>query len=293
MDLRQIENFIEICNQLSITRAAQNMYISQQGMSKSMRSLEHELGVQLFTRTASGITLTEYGREFETSALELESVYRRALERIASIKNRSKNDITIGIPHGLTNVIGLNILQRFVVTHSEANVSVKEYNDSELDKLIEDGLLDIGFCIEPISHAKLDVHRVHYGRVYYMLPEGSPYIHDSKVDLRELKDESFVGFGGRGKGHRQLLEHCHRAGFDPKTNYETQDFGFITELCRQGAGVGFYAGEITDSFPGITLAEDMFSLWSYNVCICTKKGNVLSKLEKEFLTLFDDWSSPR
>lgn len=63
VDFRQLETFVEVCEQMSFTKAASNLYISQQGVSKSIKTLEDELGVSLFLRTNSSISLTNYGRD--------------------------------------------------------------------------------------------------------------------------------------------------------------------------------------------------------------------------------------
>ncbi|MEI3101392.1 MAG: LysR family transcriptional regulator [Oscillospiraceae bacterium] len=53
MDIKQLEYFVEVCRYMSFTKAAANQYISQQGMSKSIKRLEEELGIALFRRSSS------------------------------------------------------------------------------------------------------------------------------------------------------------------------------------------------------------------------------------------------
>ena len=64
MKLEQIEQFNELAKTGNINRAAKNLYMSQPNLSRSIKHLEEEIGVELFIRTVSGVQLTSYGREF-------------------------------------------------------------------------------------------------------------------------------------------------------------------------------------------------------------------------------------
>ena len=68
MDINQMRYFIGICNAGSMSKAAEQMHMSQQGLSLSIRRLENELGCDLFYRKSSGLVLTEIGQTFKTEA---------------------------------------------------------------------------------------------------------------------------------------------------------------------------------------------------------------------------------
>ena len=100
MDFRQLETFVEVCEQMSFTKAASNLYISQQGVSKSIKTLEDELGAPLFLRTNSSITLTNYGVILLRYAEELVRGYTKVLTEImlkrTAIKTASRSDFLTG-----------------------------------------------------------------------------------------------------------------------------------------------------------------------------------------------------
>ena len=103
VDFRQLETFVEVCEQMSFTKAASNLYISQQGVSKSIKTLEDELGVSLFLRTNSSISLTNYGVILQRYAEDLVNNYTKVLTEINTEKNRDRNGITLGFPNGIAN----------------------------------------------------------------------------------------------------------------------------------------------------------------------------------------------
>lgn len=74
MDLQQMQYFIEICNTGSFTKASKKKFISQQGISSSIKRLEKELGCDLFYRKQNGLVLTKHGEYFK---IEVEEILKR------------------------------------------------------------------------------------------------------------------------------------------------------------------------------------------------------------------------
>lgn len=289
MELRQLENFIEVCRQMSITKAANNMYITQQGMSKSIRSLETELGVPLFTRTANSLIPTEYGRILLKYAEQIDALYLQILYEISSTKSSGNANIRIGIPHGLVNVMPRNCFLKFMENHPNISLSMEEYDDETLDEAVRDGAVDIGFCIEPVPRAGITVHAVQTYKTFYMLSESHPLAGEECIDLRLLKDENFIGFGEGNKGHKQLAERCLRAGFTAKIGIRSNDMELIRQMCRLGLGIGFFVGDADAELPGLKIVPDKVPNWNYTICLCTSSSKSLSDAELAFLREFSNW----
>lgn len=289
MDFRQLENFIEVSRQMSFTKAAKNLYISQQGISKSIKSLEEELGILLFYRTSSSIVLTEYGSCLLTYAQNMDILYKKAIDDIEHIKKHNKNELRIGIPHGLVNILPAEILTDYNHSHQGVSVRISEYSDFSLDEALLAGQIDIGFCIAPVTENGFAVHYVHHSQTYYMISQKHPLAGEKSIELRSLKNELFIGFGENNKGHDVLVERCRKAGFTPQMGMQTQDMQLIEEMCRQGMGVGFYVGDATATLPGLRIIPDSEADWSYDVCLTTIAGRQLNFAESEFLEAMKAW----
>lgn len=289
MELRQLENFIEVCRQLSITKAANNMYITQQGMSKSIRSLETELGVPLFTRTANALVPTEYGRILLKYAEKIDTVYLETLYEISNAKSSSSANLRIGIPHGLVNVLPETRFLSFMEKHPEICLTMEEYDDDTLDEAVQNGAVDVGFCIEPVPREGITVHAIHTYKTFYMLAENHPLAGEDCIDLRLLKDENFIGFGEGNKGHKQLAERCLRAGFTPKIGIRSNDMDLIRQMCRMGLGIGFFVGDEQAELPGLKIIPDKVPNWNYTICLCTSASKTICSAELSFLKEFSQW----
>lgn len=181
---------------MSFTKAASNLYISQQGLSKSIKTLEDELGAPLFLRTNSSISLTNYGVILLRYAEELVRGYTKVLTEINAEKNRDKNSITLGFPNGIANFFPAKIVETYLKSHPDVKIAIKEYTDTEVDEALIRGDIDIGFCVVPIDDKKLKIQHTHNMNLYFMLSEDHPLAGEASIDLRQLKNDCFIGMGG-------------------------------------------------------------------------------------------------
>ena len=289
MDFRQLENFIEVSKQLSFTKASNNLYISQQGISKSIKSLEDELGVPLFYRSASTISLTNYGTLLLPYAKELVSGYTAALAEISREKYSLKNTIRVGLTQGMVNFLPGHLFGQFTQNHPDIKLHIQEFNDTDVDTALKKGEIDIGFCVTPIDLSHFTVHHTHVLNTYFMLSEKHPLADRDTIDLRQLKNETFLSFGESIKGHSSFLERCRKAGFVPNIGAAANDFGLLTDLCRQNMGISFYVGEKPVEFPGLRIIPDKLHGWDYVIHICTAVDHGVNEQEAEFIHCFQAW----
>ena len=234
MDFRQLETFVEVCEQMSFTKAASNLYISQQGVSKSIKTLEDELGVSLFLRTNSSISLTNYG----------------------VILQRYAEDLVNNYTNGIANYFPAEIFETYLKSHPNVRISIREYADTEVDEALVRGDIDIGFCVVPVDKEKLNIQHTHNMNLYFMLSEAHPLAGEASLDLRQLKNDSFIAMGDEGKGRTSFLERCRKAGFFPNINVTVADTELMMELCRKNLGIGVYAGERPLELPGLRIVPD-------------------------------------
>ncbi len=289
MDFRQLETFVEVCEQMSFTKAASNLYISQQGVSKSIKTLEDELGAPLFLRTNSSISLTNYGVILLRYAEELVRGYTKVLTEINAEKNRDKNSITLGFPNGIANFFPAKIVEAYLKSHPDVKIAIKEYTDTEVDEALIRGDIDIGFCVVPIDDKKLKIQHTHNMNLYFMLSEDHPLAGEASIDLRQLKNDCFIGMGDDGKGRASFLERCRKAGFFPNINVTVSDTELMMKLCRENVGIGIYAGERPADLPGLRIVPDRLHVWEFSICICTAAGHGVTAQEAEFIKSFHKW----
>lgn len=289
MDIKQLEYFVEVCRYMSFTKAAASQYISQQGMSKSIKRLEEELGVAMFQRSSSSLQLTDYAQCFLPYAKEMVRNWHVSINELNMLKNTNNGYLSVGISHGFINILPTELVAGFSRSNPKFIMRMNEYSDYELDQALISGLVDVAFCIMPVDETQITIHHLHKENTFYMLSDKHPLANSESLDLGQLKDELFMGFGTNNKGHIVFYERCRKAGFEPKFAIMSQDMNMIKELCRNNVGIGFYVGNRNKHMDGIKIIPDTCWEWSYDIGICTRKGRKLSKSTEIFIENMKKW----
>ena len=280
---------MEVCEQMSFTKAARQSVYQPAGREQSIKTLEDELGAPLFLRTNSSISLTNYGVILLRYAEELVRGYTKVLTEINAEKNRDKNSITLGFPNGIANFFPAKIVETYLKSHPNVKIAIKEYTDTEVDEALIRGDIDIGLCVVPIDDKKLKIQHTHNMNLYFMLSEDHPLAGEASIDLRQLKNDCFIGMGDDGKGRASFLERCRKAGFFPNINVTVSDTELMMKLCRENVGIGIYAGERPADLPGLRIVPDRLHVWEFSICICTAAGHGVTAQEAEFIKSFRKW----
>lgn len=144
MDLRVLRYFLAICQEKNISKAAQQLHLSQPSLSKQIKDLEAELGVTLFIRGRRQIKLTEDGYYLRDRAQEMITL---ADNTIASIKNdqviSGKLTIGAGQTESINNI--MPILNQLVINYPQIQINFIDGNADQIEAGVNSGAIDFGF----------------------------------------------------------------------------------------------------------------------------------------------------
>lgn len=146
MDIKQLNYFLTIAQEGSISAAARKLYMSQPPLSAQMKLLEEELGCCLFVRGSKNITLTEEGKILYQRA---ESILNQIKSTTLEIKEASRFEVVrIGIISSIVEEVS-KILADFHVVNDKVIYEITEANTYRLLELLKDGTINVAFVREP------------------------------------------------------------------------------------------------------------------------------------------------
>lgn len=240
MELLQLQYFLKTAELEHMTRAAEALSIAQPALSKSIRLLEEELGVQLFNRVGKYIQLNACGRAFQyrvNNALAELLVGKREIMRMSD-----PNEAPIRLAFLAASPVLPDLLATFRAEHPEVNFHLLQH----LPKPYSD---DFDLCISslPLEAHGLSRILLMSERFYLAVPRHHPLSRQKKISLKEVAQEGFIQLKP-GNSLRTITDgFCREAGFTPRTIYESDDPATLRGLIRAGQGIGF--------FPAITWLE--------------------------------------
>lgn len=208
-DIAALEVIVSVGRLGSMGAAARDLGLSQQAVSSRVRSVEHELGVEIFVRSPSGVEPTENGRlllEWANTLVE------RATEFIAGV------DTLVGNKHATLVVAASMTVAEYLVpgwlttltTRVGARISVRPMNSAEVIATVRSGDADLGFVESPGDTADLDAALVATDELFVVAAPGHPWSETGAVSAAELASTPLIqrepGSGTRITYERALAE---------------------------------------------------------------------------------------
>ena len=158
MEIRVLEYFLMAAREENITKAAALLHITQPTLSRQLMQLEDELGVKLFIRKNHSIVLTPQGQLLKRRAQELVSLAEKTKREVAR-REKLSGEIPIGSGEYRSSRLFSGILTDFQRDHPDVRYELYDGNSDHIKERIEQGILDIGFLLEPVEIEKYEFIR--------------------------------------------------------------------------------------------------------------------------------------
>jgi DNA-binding transcriptional LysR family regulator len=190
VDQRQIERFIDVAETGSLSRSSRRMHVSQPALSKSLRTLEDQVGAQLLNRGPRGVRLTEFGTVFYQRARSIAAEFRRAAEELGNLRGSTAGAIAIGVTPGpgvLDRVVP-KAVSRVARRRPGLKVQIRSGTLSELLPALNAGDLDVLFTVldERVAGPDLHCRKVFDDHFALVARPAHPLFARRRIALRDL-----------------------------------------------------------------------------------------------------------
>lgn len=238
VDLELYRVFYVVAKNKYMTKASEELHISQPAISQSIKKLEEQLGGILFLRSNKGMQLTEEGKMFYEYVKGALTLINNAENEFTSFKNLSKGEIKIGCSTTLTKLILIDVLKKFHKEYPNININITNDLTSNLIKNLKIGKLD--FVIFNESNVKENslylekIKELKQGFIY-----NPDFYKDNVTNFEDLNNLPLILQKGESNS-RKLLDHIalkNNVKLIPKMEVVSQEL--ITEFTNIGLGVGF------------------------------------------------------
>lgn len=245
MELRQFRYFCAVAEELSFTRAAARLNVSQPPLSQQIANLEQELGVRLFERTSRSVELTEAGKAF---LLHAQAVLQRVEEARVHVL-RVADGIEGRVNIGLSGSHFLGPFPRFIKHYREmrpgVDVVLHEMPPAQQLAGLREGRLDLTFERGLPTQEDLVGQLLWQDPAVVAMPLDHALAGRPSVRLAELKDEDFVSFRfGSSNFQTKVYNACVTAGFQPRVVQQVVEVSAVLNLVAAGLGISVVPGSL-------------------------------------------------
>ncbi|MFJ4824730.1 LysR family transcriptional regulator [Streptomyces bacillaris] len=240
MELRHLNAFLAVAEELHFGRAAKRLQMAQPPLSQQIRQLERELGVQLFHRNTRSVRLTSAGESFLDPVRTVLDDLDTAVRAARSAGKGEYGRVTIGFAGASSHETLPRLTRAVRAAHPglELVMTGQTYANTALSR-VADGSLDLGFVRLPVTRPGVAHRVIDQEELICALPSDHPLARRVSVPLDVLAGEPFVSFpANSGSTVRDAMtEACESAGFTPRVVQEAPDSYTILALVAAGVGV--------------------------------------------------------
>lgn len=291
MKLQQLRYICEVAkHNLNVSATAQALYTSQPGISKQIRLLEDELGVEIFARSGKHLTrVTEAGQAILQMSDEIlrktESIKRVAQE----FRNEDKGSLSVATTHTQARYALPSIIQSFMQKFPNVALHMNQGTPVQIAEMAASGKADFAIATEAMEHyADLIMMPCYRWNRSVLVPKDHPLAAKGKITLEDISAHPIVTyvFGFTGRSH--LDEAFKQHNLEPKIAFTAADADVIKTYVRLGLGIGIVASMAYDEKQDTDLVKlDAGHLFEPSVTkIGFRKGTFLRGYMFEFIESF-------
>ena len=281
MDIELYKTFYFVAKYKSITKAAEMLYISQPAVTMSIKKLEEQLEMTLFTRTKRGVILTNEGKvlyEYVKQAMESLKIGEN---RINNLKKLDTGNIRIGIGTTLTKYFLMKYLDKFHKLYPKININIDTSMTVDILKKLENGLVDIAI----ITTDKLDYKdfNIAYSRNIQDIFVASKEYYDvigKKTSLDNLNNYPLLLQSPNTSTRNFLDNFSLKHGIRLNSSMELASFSLVLEFSKIGMGIGFISKDFVEN------EINQKELFEIKTVPEIPKRKILVQKKKEYLPSF-------
>lgn len=293
MELKQLEYIIKIAEEGSITRAAQQLFISQSGLNQQLLKLEGELGLQLFHRGKNDLRLTEAGKVYVTYARKILLLKQEAYDILNDLADNRVGSLSVGLTPERGIRMLMNVYPKFYQKFPNITIEPQEFSTRKQLSMISNGYLDLGF----VTLSESDKTNNEYVHIYYESillavprchplaahanPPGQPF---AQADLSAFKEELFVLMFKDSTLRRVIDPLFKEAGFAPRILLETSSNITLCNMVKNRMACSLISHNYAKEQEDVAYFH-LPSRPFWELCATYKKGHYLTKAASAFIQL--------
>lgn len=249
IDFELYRIFYVVANNKNITKASNELRISQPAISKSIKHLEYLLGGQLFVRTKRGVILTDEGEEFYNYIKQGIEFINSAENRFTELINLETGLIRIGISTTLTREFLLPYIKEFHELYPKIDIQIYTNIATELIQKLRNGLIDLIISFEPDKiDSDLNVIRCKKIQDCFVVGEKYKDLAKKEMNIKELEKYPLVFQTDVSNTRKFLNKYLDSNNVSLKPNIELASYTLVRDFTIINFGIGYVIKDFVDDY---------------------------------------------
>jgi len=291
MKLQQLRYIWEVSSHdLNVSTTAESLFTSQPGISKQVRMLEDELGVQIFHRSGKHLTeITPAGQAIIRIAGEILDKVENVRRIAEEFSDKERGTLSIATTHTQARYALPSVIQRFISRYPEVSLHMHQGTPVQISELASKGTVDFAIATEALElFENLIMMPCYRWNRSVIVRHDHPLLKQKSLTLKALSEYPIVTYVFGFTGRSQLDQAFNAAGYTPRVVFTATDADVIKTYVKLGLGVGIVASMAYDpKLDNDLKALDASHLFAASTTkIGFRRGIYLRSYMYEFMELF-------
>jgi DNA-binding transcriptional LysR family regulator len=235
---RQLECFLAVARLGNVSRAAEEMFLTQPTLTARLKALEEEVGDQLFVRTSRGMRLTEAGKEFVPYAERCVGSFEEGRRHLAELREASGGRLVLGASPGVGTYALPGLLERFAAAYPKVSVSVRTGHSEDILEMTLKEEVQLGLT-RAMRHPEIESLHLYEDELVLVVDPGHRFTKGGSADLAEIGEEQLIFFDHDSSYFEQTHALFRNAGIRELRTMEVDNIEAAKRMVEHRLGVAF------------------------------------------------------
>ncbi len=291
MKLQQLRYIWEVAHHdLNVSATAQSLFTSQPGISKQIRLLEDELGVEVFSRSGKHLTrITPAGEKILQVAGDILSQVESIKKIAHEFSDEKTGDLSIATTHTQARYVLPDVIKRFMSSFPDVSLHMHQGTPAQIAEMAGDGSVDFAIATEALgNNSDLIMMPCYRWNRVVIVPKGHELLTSGPLTLAQIAKHTIVTYVKAFTGRSKLDDAFADANLEPNFVFSASDADVIKTYVKLGLGIGIIASMAFDPEKDTDLvaipANNLFADSVTNIGL--RKGTFMRGFMYDFLAEF-------
>lgn len=279
MDIRSLRYFVEVVQLNGFSRAAEQLFVTQPAISRSIKKLEDELGYTLLIRENEGVRLTDEGTILLAHAKQILAQFKSMEQALKEKLGPLTGVLPVGLPPVIASTYFADIIMAFSLRYPQVELKILELGTRKMRDAMLNGEVETAAVMLPFDDERFDLDIFSTDRLMLLVNEKHPLARRDSVKFVELINEPFIFFSDDFRINELVISACGIYGHKPVISGRSSHLDLVTAMVRAGVGITLLPDSMwrKTSSAGLSIIPVIEPILAYDLALATLKNNQQSR----------------
>ncbi|WP_134704176.1 LysR family transcriptional regulator [Ammoniphilus sp. YIM 78166] len=237
MEIELLKTFQHVAQLGSISKTADEMYLSVSTVTSRIQKLEGQLNIELFHRVGRRLQISADGKKFLVYVERFLNILDEGCEKISVSKK--EGELNIAVSSNITNYILPGLIRRFKEQHPYIRIRIVQSSNHQLVDRISDGYMELGIANHFVNEGGVTSQLWFKDRIVPILAKGHPLSERKTLCPEDIKPYLFIGYASHTRKWKVIKDWFAHAGIEPRVVIEVDEVGLVKKFVKKMGAITF------------------------------------------------------